>query len=222
MRQLASARLARSRLSVGTNLGSELELGGETPPFPRGCRTNQTACTNLIRAVFADLVRAPQAGRAGRRRRKGLTPESSPCRKRTRSRDPRWFVRQPPERGTVRLGGCMLDFSEPRPPLRTELASAGQLDGASSCLRTDVSVSANDADDGRCCNRRRKAAARLDDPAGPVRCRDAPELAIAFTRRPLEVDDRYGQLCPLAAALSQSHACDRQLAGPVAGSPPTR
>jgi hypothetical protein len=64
-------------------------------PSRRGCRTNQTACTNLTMAVFADLVRAAQAAQAGPSRRKWFTPESSPCRRRTKSRARRWFVRRP-------------------------------------------------------------------------------------------------------------------------------
>ena len=69
---------------------------GPTPPWPRGCRTNQTGCTNLTTADFADVVRAAQAARAGPPQRKWFTPESSPCGRRTKSRDTRWFVRQPP------------------------------------------------------------------------------------------------------------------------------
>ncbi len=53
----------------------------------RGSRTNQTPCTILTTAVFADLVRAAQSARAGPPRLKRLAPESSPCRKRTKSRD---------------------------------------------------------------------------------------------------------------------------------------
>ena len=72
-------------------------MAGE--PAPDRCRTNQTACTNLTTAVFGDLVRAPQAARAGPPRLKRLTPESSPCRNRTKSRDSGWFVRQDSLRG---------------------------------------------------------------------------------------------------------------------------
>ena len=68
----------------------------------RGCRTNQTGCTNLTTADFADLVRAAQAGRAGPPRRKRFTPESSPCRRCKKSRDTRWFTRQPRDEGVVR------------------------------------------------------------------------------------------------------------------------
>ena len=50
----------------------------------RGRRTNQTPCTNLTTAVFADLVTAAQSARAGPPRLKRLSPESSPCRKRTK------------------------------------------------------------------------------------------------------------------------------------------
>ena len=60
-----------------------------------GCRTNQTACTNLTTPVFADLVRAAQAAREGPSRPKWFTPKPSPCGKPTRSRARRWFVRQP-------------------------------------------------------------------------------------------------------------------------------
>src|ERR1035437_1519374 len=68
---------------------------GPTAGLVGGCRTNQTGCTNLTTADFADPVRAAQAGRAGPPRRKWFTPESLPCRRRTKSRDTRWFVRQP-------------------------------------------------------------------------------------------------------------------------------
>src|ERR1019366_9719253 len=61
-----------------------------------GCRTNQTACTNLTMAEFADVVRAAQSARAGPSRPKWFTPKPSPCGKPTKSRPRRWFVRQPP------------------------------------------------------------------------------------------------------------------------------
>ena len=77
--------------------GSRIESAG----LARGCRTNQTGCTNLTTADFADLVRAAQAGRAGPPRRKRFTPESSPCRRCTKSRDTRWFTRQPRDKGAV-------------------------------------------------------------------------------------------------------------------------
>src|ERR1019366_8522993 len=51
---------------------------GVAAAFDGGCRTNQTGCTNLTTANFADLVRAAQVGRAGPPRRKWFTPESSP------------------------------------------------------------------------------------------------------------------------------------------------
>src|ERR1019366_958753 len=67
----------RREQSLVAQADSSAQLGG--------CRTNQTGCTNLTTANFADLVRAAQPGRAGPRRRKWFTPESSPCRKRTKS-----------------------------------------------------------------------------------------------------------------------------------------
>src|ERR1019366_5939109 len=66
-----------------------------------GCRTNQTACTNLTMAAFADLVRAAQSARAGPSRPKRFTPKPSPCGKPTKSRPRRWFVRQPHESADV-------------------------------------------------------------------------------------------------------------------------
>jgi hypothetical protein len=69
----------------------------------RGCRTNQTGCTNLTTADFADVLRAAQAARAGPPQRKWFTPESSPCGRRTKSRDTRWFVRQPLAKGIAGL-----------------------------------------------------------------------------------------------------------------------
>jgi hypothetical protein len=61
----------------------------------RGCRTNQTGCTNLTTGDFVELVRGAQAGRAGPPRRKWFTPESSPCHRRIKSPATPWFVRQP-------------------------------------------------------------------------------------------------------------------------------
>src|ERR1019366_8163218 len=71
----------------------------ETAALAGGGRTNQTACTNLTTPVFADLVRAAQAARAGPSRPKWFTPKPSPCGKPTKSRPRRWFVRQPPTQG---------------------------------------------------------------------------------------------------------------------------
>src|ERR1019366_5240292 len=64
----------------------------------RGCRTNQTACTNLTMAEFADVVRAAQSARTGPSRPKWFTPKPSPCGKPTKSRPRRWFVRHRPGR----------------------------------------------------------------------------------------------------------------------------
>ena len=89
-----------------------------------GRRTNQTPCTNLTTAVFADLVRAAQSTRASPPRLKRLAPESSPCRKRARSRDPRWFVRRPPRLGGVAIGHrrCAgLERQQPCRPTRPRL-----------------------------------------------------------------------------------------------------
>ena len=69
---------------------------GESAASASGRRTNQTGCTNLTTANFADLVRAAQAGRAGSPRPKWLPPESSPCRRHTKGRETRCFARQPP------------------------------------------------------------------------------------------------------------------------------
>jgi hypothetical protein len=98
----------------GEALGPAARLAAA--PSTRGCRTNQTGCTNLTTADFADLVRAAQAGRAGPPRRKWFTPESAPCRRRTKSRDTRWFVRQPHREPTLSFSLIGCDWSELRLP----------------------------------------------------------------------------------------------------------
>lgn len=61
---------------------------GDRPaaPFHGGRRTNQTACMNYTTALFAGLMRAAQAGRAGPPQPKRFTPGSRRCRSRIRSR----------------------------------------------------------------------------------------------------------------------------------------
>jgi hypothetical protein len=54
-------------------------------PVIRGCRTNRTGCPNMTRANFADLMGAAQAGERVLRDESGSPPESSPCRKRTKT-----------------------------------------------------------------------------------------------------------------------------------------
>jgi hypothetical protein len=54
-----------SPTSTRRHQGFSSIMGGGARGRPGRCRANQTACTNLIKAVFADLVRAHQAGRAG-------------------------------------------------------------------------------------------------------------------------------------------------------------
>jgi hypothetical protein len=99
-------RVGRETLALasGVNRKRTDVWGGQilTIGMSRGCRTNQTGCTNLTTADFADVVRAAQAGRAGPPRRKRFTPESSPCRRCTKSRDTRWFTRQPLAEAVVR------------------------------------------------------------------------------------------------------------------------
>ena len=72
----------------------------------RGCRINQTPCTNLTTAIFADLVRGAQPAEAGSPRPKCCAPKSRPCGKRTRSRRRRWFVRQPRDIAIVPMRLC--------------------------------------------------------------------------------------------------------------------
>jgi hypothetical protein len=67
--------------------------------FHGGRRTNQTACMNCTTALFAGLVRAAQAARAGPPQPKRFSQESRRCCNRTRSREPRWLGRRPPCNG---------------------------------------------------------------------------------------------------------------------------
>jgi hypothetical protein len=84
--------------------------------FRRGRRTNQAACMNYTTALFADLVRAAQATRAGPPQPKRFTQESGRCSNRTRGRGSCWFVRRPPSIAIARrrlprthlLGDCEL------------------------------------------------------------------------------------------------------------------
>ena len=118
---LQSARRGASRRQVEATQACAME---------RGRRTNQTPCTNLTTAVFADLVRAAQAARGGPPRLKRLAPESSPCRKRTKSRDPRWFVQRPrtgaeAARGLVATAAHQSEVEDPHaPPIRSLIVGA--------------------------------------------------------------------------------------------------
>jgi hypothetical protein len=82
----------RLRNRTGARVGGRSAL---TTPFVRGCRTNQGRCAKPTTAVFGDLVTAPQAAEADPPRPKRLTPESALCRRCTKSRGPRGFMRQP-------------------------------------------------------------------------------------------------------------------------------
>ena len=99
---MASARSPVTAPGASRSRRSDRRPESQTPALPRGCRTNQTACTNLTMAVFADLVRAAQAARAGPSRTKWFNPKPSPCGKPTKSRPRRWFVRQPPANAATR------------------------------------------------------------------------------------------------------------------------
>ena len=58
-------------------------------------------------------MRAPQAARAGPPQLKRLTPGSSACRKRTKSRDSGWFVRQPLVKAGVSCGSSCRFLGDP-------------------------------------------------------------------------------------------------------------
>ena len=59
---------------------------GRAPAFGRGCRTNQSRCTKVTTAFFADVTGAPQAAEPDSPRPKRLPPKSSLCRGCTKSR----------------------------------------------------------------------------------------------------------------------------------------
>jgi hypothetical protein len=113
---IRSARLSVSALSSHVDRASrraaeipqehQRRRGLQTlPQSLRGRRTNQGGCTKLTTPVFPDLMGARQAAEADPPRPKRLTPESELCRKRTKGRGPRWFVRRPPCRsGRVTAG----------------------------------------------------------------------------------------------------------------------
>ena len=109
---MASARSPVTAPGASRSRRSDRRPESQTPALPRGCRTNQTACTNLTMAAFADLVRAAQSARAGPSRPKWFTPKPSPCGKPTKSRPRRWFVRQPRCKPAARTGRLLLGGSE--------------------------------------------------------------------------------------------------------------
>jgi hypothetical protein len=77
-------------------LEAEVRLRDErAPPTGCGCRVNQRGCAKLTTAVFGDRVGPPQPAEADSPRPKSLALESALCRRCTKSRGARGFVRQP-------------------------------------------------------------------------------------------------------------------------------
>ena len=79
------------------------DVAERTSATASGCRTNQRGYTKLTRAVFGDLVGPPQPAEVDSPRPKSLALESALCRRCTKSRGPRGFVRQPRDEALARV-----------------------------------------------------------------------------------------------------------------------
>ena len=75
-----------------------LHRGADFPAMRGGRRINQRGCTKLTTPIFLASWERLRWLKWILRISKRLTPESAPCRKRTKSRGPRWFVRHPPRK----------------------------------------------------------------------------------------------------------------------------